>query len=348
MSYYNTNPPQYNQPQYPPQGNNNNNNNNQGEAASYYDMPNNPNPQWQQQQQQQQQRYDQPQQDGERGFLGAVGGGIAGGVGGHAIGGKTGHSKLSTAFGVIAGAVAGHKIQDGVSDWKDNRDEEKERQKREEEDRKRREEEDRRRREEEERRRKDNRRSPSPRRRSPSPRRDRDSGSGVNYAGNFSGSARDVRVEAHGEYMLHASCKRRDGSYQSSSISLNKLLENDQGSFRWVGKRQGGGGKRTVTVQRGDTLRGIARQVGCEWEVLARENGLQNPDLIYPGQVLQVPGGGGCGGDVGNFGLSARNVRLVDGGRRLEGELMRDGRWVGSSIVLDERIGNDNGTLVFN
>jgi hypothetical protein len=37
----------------------------------------------------------------------------------------------------------------------------------------------------------------------------------------------------------------------------------------------------------------------------------------------------------------------VDGGQSLEGELLRDGRWVGSSIVLDERIGNDNGTLTF-
>jgi LysM repeat protein len=163
-----------------------------------------------------------------------------------------------------------------------------------------------------------------------------------------------MRIDCSGEYTLHASCKRVDGSWQASSISLNRFLSNDHGSFRWVGgdKRQEVAAPRQVTVQAGDTLRGIARQVGCGFEEIAKVNGIQNPDLIYPGQVLNVPGGapacgGGNGGAVGNFGLSARNVRLMDRGRRLEAELLRDGQWVGSSIVLDERIGNDNGTLTF-
>jgi LysM repeat protein len=150
--------------------------------------------------------------------------------------------------------------------------------------------------------------------------------------------------------MLHASCRRLDGSYQHSSISLNQLIENDNGSFRWASSgRRDNSGPASVTVQPGDTLRGIAARFGCSFEDIARQNGIQNPDMIYPGQVLQVPnsGGGGSGGSVGNFGASARDVRLVDGGQSLEGELLRDGRWVGSSIVLDERIGNDNGTLTF-
>lgn len=235
-------------------------------------------------------------------------------------------------LGVVGGAIAGHKIQDGVSDWKDKRDEKKEQEK------------------------KDNeKRNEKPLLNQPHPH-------SVNYAGNFSGSSRDIRLDAYGEYMLHASCRRMDGSYQASSISLNKILENDRGSFRWASndKRdpppQQGCGIRQVTVQPGDTLRGIAKQVGSSFEEIARINSIQNPDLIYPGQILQVPGGGyhhhdghanGEGGSAGNFGLSARNVNLVDGGRRVEAELMRDGQWVGSSIVLDERIGNDNGTLTF-
>jgi LysM repeat protein len=164
-----------------------------------------------------------------------------------------------------------------------------------------------------------------------------------------------MRIDSSGEYTLHASCKRMDGSFQASGISLNRYLENDHGSFRWVGgqKKVEVAAPRQITVQSGDTLRGIARQVGCGFEEIARVNGIQNPDLIYPGQVLNIPGGaaqacgGGGGGGPGNFGLSARNVRLVDGGRRLEAELLRDGQWVGSSIVLDERIGNENGTLTF-
>lgn len=296
-------------------------------------------------------------QDGERGFLGALGGGVAGAVGGNKIGGKMGHSKLSTVLGAVAGAVAGHKLQDGVSEWKDKRDEKKEQEKREEEERKR----------WEEQQKYQQQHQPPPmyhQSSSPPPppsshhhhhHHEQQSRSldGPSYAGNFSSSSRDIRLEPHGEYMLHASCRRLDGSYQASSISLNQLIENDQGSFRWSSGRGGGGGgyssgPTTVTVQPGDTLRGIAAQVGCSFEEIARHNGLQNPDMIYPGQVLQVPGGSGHGGgSVGNFGASARDVRLADGGRRLEGELLRDGRWVGSSIALDERIGNDNGTLRF-
>ncbi|KAK4154494.1 autolysin [Chaetomidium leptoderma] len=333
----------------------------QGEAASYYSGA----PQQQQQQgygqppSQPQQHYGGPNDgfqqdgpDGERGFLGALGGGVAGAVGGHKIGGKTGHSKLSTVLGAVAGAVAGHKVQDGVSDWKDNRNEEKEKKKKEEEEEKRREEEKKRREEEQSHQQQQQHHGSNNHHAAPPPQHQQSRG--VNYAGNFSGSSRDVRLDAHGEYMLHASCRGLDGSYQQSSISLNKIIENDQGSFRWAsGQRDSGGSSRTsVTVQQGDTLRGIAAQVGGSFEEIARHNNIQNPDMIYPGQVLQLPnsgGGGGHGGGSsgGNFGSSARNVRLVDDGRRLEGELLRDGRWVGSSIELDERIGNSNGTLAF-
>ncbi|KAL2261426.1 hypothetical protein VTK26DRAFT_4193 [Humicola hyalothermophila] len=320
-----------------------------GEAASYYSEA---------AAHQQQQQHHRPGPDngsqsdgptGERGFLGAVGGGLAGGLGGHKIGDKTGHSKLGTVLGVVAGAVAGHKLQDGVSDWKDKRDEKKEEKKKEEE-RRRREEEERRRKEEEERRRQKEQQHHGNSGSSQTPHHDTQSRGGVNYAGNFSSSSRDIRLDAHGEYMLHASCRRLDGSYQHSSISLNQIIENDDGKFRWASGRGNGssGGTTSVTVQPGDTLRGIAARFGCSFEDIARQNGIPNPDLIYPGQVLQVPHStaGGSNG-LGNFGASARNVRLVDGGRRLEGELLRDGRWVGSSLMLDERIENSNGTLRF-
>lgn len=261
-------------------------------------------------------------------------------------------------LGVVAGAVAGHKLQDGVSDWKDKHDEEKEKEKREKEERKRREEEERRRREE------DHHRHDGGHHNAPAPGPShhdhyQQSRGGVNYEGNFSSSSQDVRLDAHGEYVLRASCRRIDGSYQSSSISLNQLIENDQGSFRWSsGERRDYGGYRserqTLTVQPGDTLRGIAGQLGCGFQEIAQHNGIQNPDMIYPGQVLQVPPGSGHatrghggGSSGGNFGQSARDVRLVDGGRRLEGELLRDGHWVASSIMLDEKISNDNGTLRF-
>jgi len=44
----------------------------------------------------------------------------------------------------------------------------------------------------------------------------------------------------------------------------------------------------TYTVKSGDTLSGIAAKYGTSWQHLAQINGLANPNLIYPGQVLKI------------------------------------------------------------
>ncbi|KAH6974210.1 CVNH domain-containing protein, partial [Ilyonectria sp. MPI-CAGE-AT-0026] len=282
-----------------------------------------------------------------RGVMGALAGAAAGGFGGAKLGGKaTGHSKTSAVVGALAGAFAGHKLQDAASDWKDDRDDKKEEEKRRKDEEKRRDDDH----DRPHRRRNSRSRSRSSSRSSRSSHRRRDSRSrgGGRYAGHFTASSRDIDLDDRGDYNLRASCERHDGSHQSSTISLNHILENDNGSFRWSsGGGHGHSRPNTVTVQQGDTLRSIAANFGCSFEEIARHNGINNPDLIYPGQVLQVPGGGGShGGGGGNFGSSARHVRLVDGGSKLEAELRREnGEWVRSSIVLDERIKNDNGTL---
>ena len=54
-----------------------------------------------------------------------------------------------------------------------------------------------------------------------------------------------------------------------------------------------GGGKpapqrRTYTVRAGDTLSGIAARYGTSWQTLAQKNGLANPNIIFPGQVLKI------------------------------------------------------------
>lgn len=49
----------------------------------------------------------------------------------------------------------------------------------------------------------------------------------------------------------------------------------------------------------------------------------------------------------GNFGASARNVRLVDGGKVLEAELANcNGQWIHGRIELDEKISNNDGNLI--
>lgn len=47
---------------------------------------------------------------------------------------------------------------------------------------------------------------------------------------------------------------------------------------------------RSYMVKPGDTLSRIGARLGVDWRELARINGIANPNLIYPGQVLQMPG----------------------------------------------------------
>jgi LysM repeat protein len=47
----------------------------------------------------------------------------------------------------------------------------------------------------------------------------------------------------------------------------------------------------TYTVARGDTLAGIARRFGLTPAALVAANSLANPDWIFAGQVLNIPGG---------------------------------------------------------
>ena len=44
----------------------------------------------------------------------------------------------------------------------------------------------------------------------------------------------------------------------------------------------------TYTVKRGDTLSSIARRYGVSVDYLVRINNIQNPNIIYPGQLLQI------------------------------------------------------------
>lgn len=46
---------------------------------------------------------------------------------------------------------------------------------------------------------------------------------------------------------------------------------------------------RTYTVKSGDTLSEIAASYGVDWHEMAELNNLDNPDLIFPGQVFKVP-----------------------------------------------------------
>lgn len=57
--------------------------------------------------------------------------------------------------------------------------------------------------------------------------------------------------------------------------------------------------QQTHTVTSGETLSGIAVQYGLTVQQIASANGITNPNLIYVGQVLTIPGGSGSSGSSG-------------------------------------------------
>lgn len=67
---------------------------------------------------------------------------------------------------------------------------------------------------------------------------------------------------------------------------------NTTGDLGWIDaasiKAIGGAAKTTYTVKPGDTLSGIAAKYGTTYQKIAADNGISNPNLIYPGQVLVI------------------------------------------------------------
>ncbi len=92
-------------------------------------------------------------------------------------------------------------------------------------------------------------------------------------------------------------------------------------------------GYATHTVARGDTLSQIAVSYGVSMQALMAANGISNPNHIYVGQVLRIPGGS-SGGWSGGYGCSAYyTVKPGDGLYRIAG-------WYGSDAYAIAQANN--------
>lgn len=88
----------------------------------------------------------------------------------------------------------------------------------------------------------------------------------------------------------------------------------------------------TYTVQTGDTLFTIAQRFGTTVEALVRENNIANPNVIFVGQVLTIPGDGDTDGINGDNG----GTDATTGGR--ENEVSRRIDTLTYTIFTDQRI----------
>ncbi len=77
-------------------------------------------------------------------------------------------------------------------------------------------------------------------------------------------------------------------------------------------------------VQRGENLSTIAQRYGISQAALAQANGISNPNLIYVGQRLVIPGAGG-GGNAGGGGTAAGGIHIVRAGENLSSIAARYG-----------------------
>ncbi len=111
-----------------------------------------------------------------------------------------------------------------------------------------------------------------------------------------------------------------------------------------------GGAQRTVTVQGGETLSGIAaRELGNAslYPLIVEANNISNPNLIRTGQVLVIPtqeqqqqqnGGTTGGSNLGDLFVLDRLFGGDGGGSILGGS--GDGNDLGDLIILDQLFGN--------
>ena len=88
-------------------------------------------------------------------------------------------------------------------------------------------------------------------------------------------------------------------------------------------------GETVYTVQRGDTLWGIAQRYGTTSQELAQYNGISNPSLIYAGQQIKIPSAGSSEND-------AAGIRVGDTVRVKSGAKTYDGGGLASFVYQQE------------
>lgn len=133
----------------------------------------------------------------------------------------------------------------------------------------------------------------------------------------------------------------RDTPYRFDEADGNRKVK-DNSWYAYFGVEKPGSSQSvsTYTVVAGDSLSKIGSQLGVPWREIAAANGIEDPWIIRPGQVLTIPGGGS--GDTGDAEKPAANNPYAEPTALLQSGIRGDGvRWVQWEL---DRLGYDLGS----
>lgn len=170
--------------------------------------------------------------------------------------------------------------------------------------------------------------------------------------GGFSSFCKDIRL-VDGHY-LQCRCPYYDGEYILARLNLSGVLANHDGNFEWV----------EVVFVRNPRYQHLFNSIiNPVWSMIYGSSAAEerdDPSVLLGQELLQlqtilgvsqqssweswIPLGVGHGG----FETTARNIRLVQGGRILQAELQTtSGEWRQSQVNLDEAILSIDGKLAY-
>ena len=129
--------------------------------------------------------------------------------------------------------------------------------------------------------------------------------------------------------------------YRFDEADGNRKVK-DNSWYAYFGVEKPGGGAGTYTVVAGDSLSKIGATLGVPWKEIAAANGIEDPWIIRPGQVLTIPGGSGETGDGETAEKPAAHNPYAEPTALLQSGSRGDGvRWVQWEL---DRLGYDLGS----
>lgn len=105
------------------------------------------------------------------------------------------------------------------------------------------------------------------------------------------------------------------GNGDTRKIALGSRYNEVQNQINKGSSSSGGSSSTTYTVKSGDTLSEIAAKYGTTTSALASANGISNPNKIYVGQKIKIPGKG----SISSGGGSSKQYYTIKSGDTLSG-----------------------------